>query len=352
MNLGIDRILIIVTLLVSFIFAQYPSTIKVMTYNINAEKNGPDSYGEVANVIKAINPGICGLQKIDSCATLDTLDVSKWLGAKTGKVNTFAVAVKNYKSSKGSYGVAFLSNDTPLSVRRLWIEHTQSEMDRGVLEIGITMGGEKARIIVTHVAHEGETYRTAQIKKIISWIDSVSKDDPVIIMADFNAAPTESSMKQFETAGYSYVKGKNGAVLDTSTGQKINHILYRPQNRWQVVDAGNPAYANVSNRNPVWADMKLVPTTGVLENTTMHNDISAIHYHGNTIQYFVKNNGLVSIALFNLTGKKIVDLVENQFKNCGVYSININSSRYTTGLYTLKYISGNQICVVPVVMKN
>jgi endonuclease/exonuclease/phosphatase family metal-dependent hydrolase len=311
-----------------------------MTYNINAEKNGPNSYGEVANVIKTINPDICGLQKVDSCATVDTLDVSKWLGAQTSKVNSFAVAVKNYKSSKGSYGVAFLSNEAPQSVRRLWIEHTQSETDRGVLEIGITMGGEKVRVLVTHVAHEGETYRTAQIKKIIAWIDSVSKVDPVIIMADFNAAPTESSMKQFETAGFAYVKGANGAIFDTSTSQKINHILYRPQQRWSVVEAGNPAYPDVSNRNPVWANMKLVPSIGITVNKIETKKDVLFSYKNHSIKYLVNTDAPISIMLYNSSGRKMATLVSNQIRRCGEYSIDLNRMELPSGVYHCKYLAG------------
>jgi endonuclease/exonuclease/phosphatase family metal-dependent hydrolase len=350
MNKGLKKIPVVCVFFVVTVFAQYPATLKVMTYNINAEKNGPNSYGEVANVIKNINPDICGLQKIDSCASIDTLDVSKWLGEKTDKVNTFAVAVKNYKSSSGSYGVAFLSNEEPASVRRLWLEHTKNEMDRGVLEIGITVGGEKARIIVTHLAHETtEDFRSLQIKKIIPWIDSAGKDDPVIIMADFNAPPTENSMKLFETAGFAYVKSKNNLILDTSNGQKINHILYRPQNRWQVVDAGNPAYSNVSNRNPVWADMKVVPSIGIVEKKCrVNNEYCPIRSHGNTIDYSVETGSYVSLSLYTLSGLKVADLVKNQYINDGAHSVNFNCIQFAKGMYTLRYISGRQVWNIPV----
>jgi endonuclease/exonuclease/phosphatase family metal-dependent hydrolase len=47
--------------------AQYPPQIRIMTYNINAEKHGDGSYSDIIEVISAINPDICGLQKLDSC---------------------------------------------------------------------------------------------------------------------------------------------------------------------------------------------------------------------------------------------------------------------------------------------
>ena len=38
--------------------AQYSDTLKVMTYNINAESHGSGSYADIAEVINAINPDI------------------------------------------------------------------------------------------------------------------------------------------------------------------------------------------------------------------------------------------------------------------------------------------------------
>lgn len=331
-------------------YAQYPSTIRVMTYNINAEKHGSGSYADIADVIKEIKPFVCGLQKVDSCNSRNSSDVLKWIAEETGKKSTFAPAVKKYQGSSGAYGIGFLSNETPDSVRRLWIGHTQSEQDRGVLEICCTVGGEKVRVIVTHLAHEGATYRTAQIKTILSWIDSAGTEDPVIIMADFNAAPTESSMKQFETAGFNYVKGANGAILDTSSNQKINHILYRPLSRWSVVDAGNPAYS-ASNRNPVWADMKLIPSSEVaLCKDIKRNGFSAVRFSRGKIEYYVENGGEVFLSLYSLSGTKITDLLGGQFQNSGFHTSSLVNTQCAPGIYTLLFHSGRQRGSVPVVI--
>jgi len=268
--------------------AQFPARIKVMTYNINAEKHGSGSYSDISDVIREIDPDIAGFQKIDSCNDRNSSYVLGWLGEQTDRSAFYTPAIKNYNGSNGSYGVGFLTKEEPQSIRRLWIEHTSSEQDRGVIELTVTLGGQKARIIVTHVAHEGASYRTTQIKKIIEWIDSTGTDDPVIIMADFNAAPTESSMKQFETAGFNYVKGADGTILDTTNGG-INHILYRPEPSWKLIDAGNPDYA-ASNRNPVWADIEIVPT--------------AVGHRSLSISRHTSNERYCSCISFDLTGRK------------------------------------------------
>ncbi|HEX3020655.1 MAG TPA: endonuclease/exonuclease/phosphatase family protein [Chitinispirillaceae bacterium] len=313
--------------------AQYTNKIRVMTYNINAEKHSSGSYKDIADVINEIKPDIAGLQKLDSCNSRNSTDVLKWLGEQSAMKTTYAPAIKNYENSGGSYGVGFLSKETPLSVRRLWMEHTTSEQDRAVLQIDINMGTEEVRVIVTHLAHEDPSYRTEQIKKIIKWIDSADTDDPVIIMADFNAKPTESSMKLFETAGYNYVKGQNGEILDTSAKQGINHIMYRPLYRWNVKNAGNPAYS-ASNRNPVWADMEVIPKVAVQRNVSEYRYGSEpynITSDNKSLWYTLHHPAVVSISFFDFTGRKCTEYVTNQ--GSGSHAIPFSRFNLASGNY-------------------
>jgi len=313
--------------------AQYTSQIKIMTYNINAQGHGSGSYSDIAEVIKEIKPDICGMQKLDSVNTRNSLYVLKSLSEQTSMPNyEYQAALRNYMS--GSYGVGFLANQAPLNTRRLWIKKTASEEDRGVLEMGITIDGTPARVIVTHLAHEGASYRTSQIQKILSWIDSVSSTDPVLIMADFNADSTESSMQQFTSAGYEYVRGKNGIRLDTT--QNINHMLYRPKNKWIVEDAANPVYA-ASNRNPVWAIMKLagspVKDTRI---SKQQNGGYKVWTESNIIHFDLMERAGVTMSLYTIEGKKISTLLNNQTIDAGKHSLPVNTDGLKCGMYIVK----------------
>src|SRR5512133_110789 len=303
--------------------AQYTSQVKLMTYNINAEAHESKSYSDIAAVIKEIKPDICGMQELDSVTTRSSEYVLKWLSEQTSMPNfEYQSAMRNYLS--GSYGVGFLANQAPLSTRRLWIEKTAKEQDRGVLEMGITIDGTPARVIVTHLAHEGASYRTSQIQKILSWIDNVSSTDPVLIMADFNADSTESSMQQFTQAGYEYVRGKNGKRLDTT--QNINHMLYRPKDKWIVVDAANPVYA-ASNRNPVWAIMKLAGSSTVKDNR-ISQQLKGVYRQWtecNTVHFELSERSEVTMSLYNIEGKKISTLLNNKTVDAGKHSLPVNT---------------------------
>lgn len=341
------KIIIASLILYTLCGAQYPAKIRVMTYNINAEKHGSGSYKDIADVIKEINPDITGLQKIDSCNTRNPEDVLKWLGEQTTCKIAYAPAIRNFENSVGSYGVGFLSRQSPLSIRKLWIEHTATEQDRAALQIGVTMGGEHVRVIVTHLAHEGRDYRSAQMEKIISWIDSISTDDPVVIMADFNAKPDENSMKLLESAGYGYVKGSNGEILDTSANQGINHILFRPLSRWHVFGAGNPAY-NASNRNPVWADIELLDPV-IVSGAALKNHLRAFQIikTGKSLYYKLHCPASISIVLFSFTGRKCAE--QHYHRSSGIHPISFDSYNLSDGLYRC-IISTDSISIAANVM--
>ncbi len=332
MNFRNHKIIIVCLILNALCSAQYPAKIRVMTYNINAERHGSGSYRDIADVINEISPDIAGLQKLDSCNSRNPEDVLKWLGEQTACKTAYASAIRNFENSGGSYGVGFLSRQSPLSIRKLWIEHTKTEQDRAALQIGITMGGENVRLIVSHLAHEGSNYRSAQMQKIISWIDSISTDDPVVIMADFNAKPDENSMKLLESAGYGYVKGNDGEILDTSANQGINHILFRPLTRWRVIDAGNPAYS-ASNRNPVWADIELKDPVTVSRTASEKNSRKTFQIikGEKSLSYRLYSPASISIVVFNFTGRKCAE--QHYQHSSGIHPISFDSFNLSDGIY-------------------
>ena len=143
------------------------------------------------------------------------------------------------------------------------------------------MNGEAVRVIVTHLDPSSASARTPQVKLITAWLDSTGDTSiPAIIMADFNAKSTESSMEVLTDNGFVFVKDDAGDILDTA--QKINHILYRPESRWKVLRTGNPAYS-ASNRYPLWATLQLLPS-GTAVAAAEPRGVSGIRITGRAIE--------------------------------------------------------------------
>lgn len=314
-------------------YAQYPDSVKFMTYNINAESHGSGSYSDIASVINELDPTINGIQKLDSCNSRNSSDVLQYLGEQTNMSYTFAAAQTNYQGGSGSYGIGFLSDEAPLSVRRLQIPKGNAAEARAALEIGITMADQPVRVIVTHLDNANVTNRTSQLQQIVTWMDSVGTTaDPVIIMADFNAQSTESSMNVLTDAGFVFVKGTNGEILDTA--QKINHILYRPESRWSILEVGNPAYS-ASNRYPLWALLKLRDTTTAV---LAHPEISAnimqnyIRISGQFVEFQLMKTSVVSLEIFSLTGQKMGSLIQKRRLDAGKHAFRIPESWAVHGI--------------------
>jgi endonuclease/exonuclease/phosphatase family metal-dependent hydrolase len=322
------------------IHAQYGDTVKIMTYNINYETNKNTQYDGIISVIKEINPTIAGLQKLDSCMGTGSNPcyVAKLIGDQTNMSYTFVTA------DPKEYGDGFLTKQPPKSVRKILLTGSAT-YPRAALEIGVTVGGEPVRVIVTHLDLSAAN-RTSEMKQIISWMDSGgAKTIPAVIMADFNAGPTEDCMTQLTDVGFVFLKTSTGAILDTA--QKINHILYRPENRWKIVDIGNPKYA-ASNRYPLWGLMSLLnpvnTTRSDLGFVNTQNE-KLVRISGRTITYNLPHPSIVSMQLIDARGRIAGFLIREQKRNAGTYSIDFNRKKLTSGIYFI-CLNINGIAVV------
>ncbi len=233
--------------------AQYPDQVKILSYNLWGYQNAvtPGGYEALADVINEIDPDISGHQEVDSSNSRSNgLDVIGYLGEQTDMYSVYAPALIGWNG--GHYGEGLLADLEPLSYRLFWVEEPGGE-DRSAIEIEITMAGERVRVLTTHLAHENDEFAAHQAEEMVKWIDSGGAADiPMIIMGDFNSRPGDIAMVHYEDAGFVYVRDDNGNILDN-----IDHIMYRPQERWSIVEAGKPTHYTASDHDPVWAVMEL-----------------------------------------------------------------------------------------------
>jgi hypothetical protein len=145
-------------------------------------------------------------------------------------------------------------------------------------------------------------------------------------------------------AGFAYVKGTNGVILDTTNN--INHILYRPENRWKIVDAGNPVYTAASNRNPLWALMSLLNPVDV-KHAKPENAGSIGHPQINIgnreIRCLLPSGALVSMRLFDPAGKELRSLLSGRMLEAGPHTFVLPGKNLMKGTYFLETsISGKR----------
>ena len=235
-------------------WAQYPAHLKFLSYNLWGYQNAvtPGGYDRLASVINELNPDISGHQEVDFKNDRSKgIDVIAYIANRTKMHSVFAPGLKDYQN--GQYGEGLLSDFPPLKKKLFWIEQPGGE-DRSAIEIEVTMAGEKVRFLTTHLAHENNDFRAHQAKKMVEWINlGGDPQTPIVIMGDFNSRPGDRAMSQYEKAGFEYVKDPNGEIMDS-----IDHILYRPKERWHLIEAGKPTHYKSSDHDPVWAILELL----------------------------------------------------------------------------------------------
>jgi hypothetical protein len=67
------------------------------------------------------------------------------------------------------------------------------------------------------------------------------------------------------------------------------------------------------------------------------------------LEYSIMNSGLVKITVFDVTGRQ-VDVIENSYKDVGDYNVIWSARNYTSGIYYIQILSGNEIKTQKVVL--
>ncbi|KXU35668.1 hypothetical protein AXK12_04685 [Cephaloticoccus capnophilus] len=174
-----------------------PHKIKILTYNIyHGEafyRPGTPNLQEVAKVIDACQPDLVALQEVDRFTQRSAQlsggtpqDLCAELAKLTGLHGVFGKAMDQHG---GDYGEAILSRlplDLALSPPTTRILPTpEGGESRALLTIDYPLGrGEKITFAATHLCHQHEANRLAQVKGIIQVADAL--DGPFILAGDFN----------------------------------------------------------------------------------------------------------------------------------------------------------------------
>lgn len=226
-----------------------------MTYNICASCQFENQYEKIAEAIIEISPDICGLQEVDSVNTRTPFDFTKELADTAGKEYIYSPTNRNVL--EGAYGDAMLYNYKPDSIKYFEIK-LQGATRVGITESQITINNEHVLVYNTHLSYQASQFRVEEANLIMKWIDKNNLANiPRIILGDFNSYPDSSGMQAFYEAGYGIVRGE-----DNKPPALVDHILYRPRNKWKVLEAHKPEKYKGSDHYPVWANLKLIDPVG------------------------------------------------------------------------------------------
>lgn len=161
-----------------------------------------------ARVIKDIGADIIGLQEVESETAL------KDLKAQLNRQGLYYPYYAFAKTRNSAVSVALLSRYPIQSAMKYPIDLTGHYRD--ILEVKINLGSESLRVFVNHWKSKRgpESERIRCAKRLQSRLNELSKDEPYVLLGDFN-----SHYEEYRT----FVKNRKFNDTEGKTG--INHVL-------------------------------------------------------------------------------------------------------------------------------
>jgi endonuclease/exonuclease/phosphatase family metal-dependent hydrolase len=236
MRLKIFRVLF-TAILISEATIMYAQEIRVLTYNIHhgEDVNGKVDLKQIAAVIKKAKPDVVALQEVDSMTNrTQKVDQLKELAALTA-MNYFYGRSMDY--SGGGYGVGILTR-LPISNRFITpLPNFVKSEPRVAATVELTLqNNERFLFTSIHLDYvKDSSERIEQAKKLIEVFSG--KDLPSILAGDFNAPPTETTMKDI-IFGLYVETDPSGHALSFPSGTpaiKIDYVLTSKKHRWKNI---------------------------------------------------------------------------------------------------------------------
>lgn len=210
-------------------------TLRILAYNIR-HGLGMDEQIDLqrtAQVIRRLDPDIVALQEVDRRAErTGGVDQATVLGELTGMHAVFGDFM-DYQG--GQYGMALLSK-YPIEAtanHRL----PEGREPRSALAATIRVGESGTEVIVVgiHLYATAEE-RYAQASRIVDIYENEKR--PVILAGDFNSTPDSEVMALLRQSWTIPAKGGDHLTFpSTEPNREIDFIIYRPRERFEVVES-------------------------------------------------------------------------------------------------------------------
>jgi endonuclease/exonuclease/phosphatase family metal-dependent hydrolase len=243
------------------IAAEEPLTIRVLSYNIDhgLGTDGKTDIGRAARVIADAKPDLVALQQVDlKTERSGKVDQAAELGRLT---KMHVVYGPSGDFDGGAYGIAILSRWPIVWSKTLPIPNVGSDMKRSLLFADVDLPGPHANLTLlsTQFDHGPRAEARNRSGEFIAQFGEVLADGPAILGADFfdvlESEPVSKAEKAWTIANAEFVPT---TPANEPTEQR-HFVLYRPADRFEVVEIKVLEEPVASNHRPVLATLKLLP---------------------------------------------------------------------------------------------
>ncbi len=252
------------TILFSVAYAQTSvhssRVVRVLTYNIyHGETVAASKQFDLdllAKIISDTKPDLVALQEVDFKSNrVLKMDLVTELGWRTKMVGIFGKAMP---FDGGEYGEGVLSKNSFVSTKNHALNARENKEPRAALEMNVQIkSGDTIRFVGTHLDHTNdETDRINQANQINAIF---TKDEvPTILAGDLNATPETETMRILYKAWTPSFSENTPTYPAVNPKIKIDYILYRPANRWRVIETKVIEEDIASDHRPVLSVLELI----------------------------------------------------------------------------------------------
>ena len=249
--------------------AELPREVRVVTYNIHhgAGLDTKIDLERIAKRVMAEKPDIIALQEVDQ-GTRRTkgVDQPAEFARLTGMEVVFG---RNIDFEGGGYGTAVLTrlpirSKESVKLKSFYPPTKENPEQRGVqvLELG-EQGGPGLLFLGTHLDFRPQEDERMASAKTINELIKKHGDKPALIAGDFNAtpesAPIQEFRKEWKVAGWDGADAKGILTFPADKpDRRIDYVMYRPANRWEVVEVRVLDEPVASDHRPVLTVLRRV----------------------------------------------------------------------------------------------
>ncbi len=259
--------------------AKLPSEVRVVTYNIHHGVGVDRKFDlqRIANVLLAEKPDIIALQEVDQ-NTRRTSGVDQ--PAELARLTDMHVVFgRNIDFDGGGYGTAVLTrlpvrSSESVKLKSYYPPTKENPEQRGVQVIKLgAKDGPGLVFMCTHLDFRSPDDERMNSALTINELVRKRPHEPTIIAGDFNAMPESRVIQEFAKE-WKIVGGEAGSAKPQAAGNNkksvftfpsekpdrwIDYVMYRPADRWQVVEVRVLDEAVASDHRPLLAVLRRVP---------------------------------------------------------------------------------------------
>ena len=261
--------------------AELPREIRVITYNIHHGEGMDKKFGleRIAKLLMVERPDIVSLEEVDqgtrrASGVDQPAEFARLMGMKV-------VFGRNIPYDGGGYGTAVLTrlpirSCESVKLKPFYRDTPEHKEQRGVQVLELGKKGEPGLwFLCTHLDFRPPDDERMNSAKTINELIQKRGKAPAIIAGDFNAVPESRPVKEFEkewtVAGgdgadakppFDKLRTEGQAATPILTfpadkpDRRIDYVMYRPANKWRVVEVRVLDEPVASDHRPVLAVLR------------------------------------------------------------------------------------------------